>query len=305
MSDVGWDIGGYGPVGYRITPWSTLFPALGRIPKSQTLGSIYIAKLYTYYLTRLHFGQYLSFLVDVARDYGGGDSVADDLGFYTHQCDTLYQTIGDTITSGTVTGENYDSVVKAFEGNLRPADGFDSKVVYDTFFANYSLFMQCAYGLILVEAGPEPDMANEQYIVAWVAHEGVGHHPTYKAMPAPPFKVVDLLADSIRGYPFIYSDGQVGTCVYPQEGEDSQGWVPGPGGPYSPWGNYPNLTTCGIQERNGARFLVMFSDDDVTVGGYMVGLDTVPDYYDGTIRGLPMLYKLPFDFLAALADPGS
>jgi hypothetical protein len=37
----------------------------------------------------------------------------------------------------------------------------------------------------------------------------------------------------------------------------------------------------------------------------MVSLDTVPDDYEGSIRGLPMLYKMPFDFLAAYARGGA
>jgi hypothetical protein len=35
-NDVGWDIGGYVPSGYKVTPWVKLFPALAAPPSGTT-----------------------------------------------------------------------------------------------------------------------------------------------------------------------------------------------------------------------------------------------------------------------------
>ena len=193
MSEGGWDIGGYAPIGYKVVPWTTLFPALGKFAKSTSLSSIYIAKTYTYYLTRLQFGQYLAFLSDVGKggivDIGN-DAIDTDVLFFNDYCSTLYQKIPQNIDAGPINAEIYKKIVTEFEVSVRESTEFYSQNVYNIFFKNYAFFVQCAYGFIYVVLAnqmpsyPRAPLNNpESYVVGTYPHgytlNPVPHRPVH------------------------------------------------------------------------------------------------------------------------------
>jgi hypothetical protein len=290
-SQGGWDIGGYAPVGYRVTPWTHLFPALGSFPKAKTLSTIYIAKLYTYYLTRLQFGQYLAFLGDVGPTNCQNDAIATDNAFYTAHCRRLRQAIADA-SAGTPNSDTYQKVVTDFEATLSTSPTFNSHTVYTRFFAHYSFVVQCAYGGIWREQSPSDGV--DRYFVGGAPPGG------WKPTPAKPFSVFAMLADAARFYPVITS----------AEEDEGIGWLDT--GWYSDEAGRWDLdhavlsgnVTAPVLLDSGFRYIQLQLIGDYSSRLYMIGLDTVPEDYLGKIRGLPMLYKMPFDFLASYADPG-
>jgi hypothetical protein len=332
----GWDIGGYDPVGYGVTPWEVLFPALGastsRFPK--TLLSIYAAKLFTYYLTRLQFGQYLRFLSDVGGANCKNDAVEADTAFYADHCDQLYQTITNTIATGAVTKDGYEAVVKGNETSLatasqpKPEVKFYSQTVYSTFWTHYNTLCSFAYGLIEVReditkdgnlipgaylstSGPKPvlDKDGKEIAGKYLSTSG------YKPAPNEPFTLLPMLEDSLRLYPVIARDGNCSTFIY----DDAKGWVArGWGWNVQEYGHslldersgknagggYGRIHSAHGHSRFGSFPFIRLPVSGLGMGRYyFVGLDTVPDNYAGKIRGLPVLYRMPFEFLASYADP--
>jgi hypothetical protein len=329
----GWDIGGYDPVGYGVTPWEVLFPALSRFPalRPTTISSIYAAKLFTYYLTRLQFGQYLTFLSDVGGANCKNDAVEADTAFYAGHCDQLYQTITDTIATGAVTKDGYEAVVKGNETSLatasqpKPQVKFYSQTVYSTFWTHYSTLCSFAYGLIEVRedidkngnvipgaylstSGPKPVLGKDgNPILPPVYFSTSG----YKPAPNQPFTLLPMLEDSLRLYPVIVRDGNCSTFIY----DDDKGWVARGWGwnvqeyGYSLLDEHSGKNAGGGYGRihsahgHGFPFIRLAADGPGLVRYYFVGLDTVPDNHPGKIRGLPALYRMPFEFLASYAVP--
>lgn len=85
-----WDLGGYLPVGYELTPWTDLFPSLKATTKYPSTSNIIFAKIMTFYYTRLQFGQYMNFLLDVGEAYNNADNkifLANDIKSYFNLCE--------------------------------------------------------------------------------------------------------------------------------------------------------------------------------------------------------------------------
>ena len=202
--DGGWDLGGFVPVGYEVTPWATLFPQLAKFASSPTLKTGYIAKMYTFYLTRLQFGQYLHFLGDVGPDVCGNDAITQDIQTYERSCEDLLGDIEAHSTGKNVDAASYASVVQSFEDMITSAapapQKFYSEPVYQTFFSHYTFFTGCAYGFINGGFG-----------------NSLGKYLTVRApnlfpdapLPTNPPTLLPALADALRFYPVVTRDGGV------------------------------------------------------------------------------------------------
>ena len=288
----GFDIGGYAPIGYAITPWTKLFPALASPVNTVTLSTMYIAKLYTYYLTRLQFGQYLSFLGDVGGDNCGNDAIDDDVSFYDGLCATLYGSIVALEEGASVGESEYTKTVQDFENSLTAGtndEAFFSQKVYSFFFKNYQLLTQCAYGFVEVRRDAAANL-KDYGTNLW----------TYAPIPQNPFAILPMLEDACRYYPVVMRDG---SCVFFQYGNDPN--TPTVSGWYT---KTKYLGTDGWDELIGSPIQLDGAFKYLDAGSplprfYMVGIQTVPTDYAGEIRGLPMFCDMPFEFLAAYATP--
>lgn len=275
MSNDLWDLGGYLPFAYKVTPWTTLFPNLGKHTKQNTLANLYIAKLYTFYLTRLQFHQYLTFLGAVGENICKNSSILFDADAYKGACGDLLRKISDAVAGGTVNDEAFHTIVTDFEASLQTKVDdrqFFSDTVYNVFFENYAYFTDCAYGFVYT--------FGQQYSVA------VGDHKGFKPVPQP-FAVLPMLADAMRHYPVITCDGHLSLCYYAPNGA----W----GAPLAFKFDYPTAV------ENGFEYI--YPEDSHEMRFYKVGLKQVPRDFSGKIRGSPLLYDLPFDLVEAFAKP--
>lgn len=198
----GWELGGYIPYDYTITPWTKLFPQLKSMALPTTLTSIYIAKAYVYYLTRMQFASYLYFLVDVGEDICENSNIKFDANNYAEACKQLLDNISDTIMScsGTFHSEHYDNIVAGFEQNINNMPNFYSKKTYLCFFENYNFFVENSSGFI------------------WMFF--AGNHSYYldtKSNPLPlpePFSVIGMMEKGLRFYPILTPDAKLKSAIF-------------------------------------------------------------------------------------------
>ena len=153
-----WDLGGYVPVGYEVTPWAELFPDLAlNLPSSST--RFFLAKLWTFLSTRLEFSQYLQFLKDV---HTSNPSIVNNLKIdadasnYANVCQSFAQhlSIGAAdMMFGGFTENDYMAKVALFEqmaldgsrGNELSTKG---RLTYERFFSSYKFFLDNTFGFI-------------------------------------------------------------------------------------------------------------------------------------------------------------
>lgn len=279
-----WDLGGYIPYAYEITPWSDLFPDLKlRLP--QSMSSVYIAKMHTFYLTRLQFAQYLYFLRDVGPALCQNDSIAFDAARYVQHCDRLLDHIARVETFDE---ETYFDQLRRFELCLAEDRRFLSKTAYDKFFSLYEIFSNAPYGFIFVRAQPTPDgYIKGSFIYTCVAEHG------WKDTPVP-FSIGPMLHDAIRHYPLIDNAGTVRTVSY------DDGWKETLG--YDQWWETHRLRT----DDKGNKNIPNPRDPDESQL-YAVGFADIPPSTakDGGVhvRGLPMFDEFPFEKLREFARP--
>jgi len=138
-----WDLGGYIPYSYVVQPWAQLFPQFKSINIPTTFRSIYIAKTYMYYLTRLQFASYLSFLSDVGTETlqdpptEFGNLIAEDAIRFHGECKKFLEHINKKISERKSFGEaDYNALVQTFNGWIYSLKNFESKFLYGPFCSN-------------------------------------------------------------------------------------------------------------------------------------------------------------------------
>lgn len=319
------DLGGYLPFAYEITPWTTLFPELSTSIPKNTLSNIYIAKIYTYYLTRLQFKQYLSFISDIElemennREYNldsigwGGrkikrnSSINNDVANYEAYCDELYIDIKEqlnALNNRGINNETYNSIIKNFEYKLQNKSKnlqFFSIKPYKVFFENYEFFTDNNYGFI--------EVCNNMYRIDTFAFPSYmlldGNKASqWKWTPGPkdfknipePFSFFPMLKDAKRQYPFIDNNGDVFWITFDGIHED---WVLCDAYDYDQLKMYTaNKTKIGE-----ANYIEVNS---ITPGYtrklYGINSKVIGKNYTGYIRGCPMIYDLPFEFFNSFID---
>ena len=153
----GWDLGGYMPIDFEVTPWEELFPSL-KAPFQCTSSSIYLAKLMTFYYTRLQFGQYLSFLKDTGDAYESHrkDQIPNDVSNYFLACKKYLEDMIENLPEK-ATEQDYKRWLSCFDNYLESKDyrgraldiiiQFFNKEIYQSFFKHYDVLSRCPYGL--------------------------------------------------------------------------------------------------------------------------------------------------------------
>ena len=154
-----WDLGGYIPYDYVVKPWTELFKKqLKGLSLPTTFTSIYIAKAYIYYLTRMQFASYINFLSDVGGKHVGNDSIEIDAKRFTGECNILLNNIQKAIENAlkkdkaAFTESDYNKVVAAFEQNISKLSDFNSLNIYLYFYYNYRFFIDMACGCVIVSS---------------------------------------------------------------------------------------------------------------------------------------------------------
>lgn len=280
VTDDPWDLGGYVPFAYQITPWNKLFPQLNDVKLPTTFTSIYIAKIYMYYFTRLQFSSYLYFLADVGGVYCKNDSVSIDATIYKGACKDFLKEIQDTIgQNDKIDEKTYEDLVNDFETKVSQLKNFYSRAVYNTFFNKYDFFMDNSYGFIYIEGSNN-----------YLTDSGMKNVPS-------PFSLLPMLKDAIRFYPIICSDGTTRLVDY----GNAYGW--------------DVMNDCEIhgekiKDPNGLYYYEVYNmQAHVVVKNvklYGVGFKDIPqESEDLYIRGLPMFSALPFDDVKEFAKPQS
>lgn len=145
-----WDLGGYCPVDYELTPWTELFPSLKAIVAYPATTNIIFAKIMTFYYTRLQFGQYMQFLSDVGDAYKDADNskyLENDIDIYFQMCESY---MNDFInTDEELTESAYLEWLQKFEKELQvlvDQKQFYNHYIYKAFFDKYEVFTKCPYG---------------------------------------------------------------------------------------------------------------------------------------------------------------
>jgi hypothetical protein len=158
-----WDLGGYTPADFRVTPWTELFPSLAA-PFQYNTSSILLAKLISFYYTRLQFGQYLQFLSDTGDAYKSAKKgyIQSDVAYYQLACKAYLQDMLAHLPNK-ITEADYKNWIacfgnylnnKNFEGNTITIDGtaikvdFHNSEIYKVFYQNYSFFDRCCFGMV-------------------------------------------------------------------------------------------------------------------------------------------------------------
>ncbi|CAK8718922.1 hypothetical protein GMJAKD_08190 [Candidatus Electrothrix aarhusensis] len=129
------------PYAYDITPWSVLFPDL-KLKLPQSFTSIYYAKIYMYYLTRLQFSQYLYFLQDIGTSiskYTEANAVYD-ADIYCNHCNDLLKKISRLDKADE---KIYDDIVTKFNESLLSDGRFKDIIIYNKFYELYNFMNDC------------------------------------------------------------------------------------------------------------------------------------------------------------------
>ena len=193
-------------MGYEVTPLAAFFPQLAKFASSPTLKTGYIAKMYTFYLTRLQFGQYLHFLGDVGPDVCGNDAITQDIQTYERSCEDLLGDIEAHATGKNVDAASYASVVQSFKDMITSAapapQKFLSKPVYQTFFLPST---RSSLGAPLASSQPQVGE------LAWEVPGSAEPRACSRTLlfRRTPRRSFPALADALRFYPVVTRDGGV------------------------------------------------------------------------------------------------
>lgn len=267
-ADDPWNLGGYCPFAYKITPWSDLFPQLKDMKLPTTFTSIYIAKIYIYYFTRLQFSSYLYFLADVGPQLCQNDSISTDAEIYSKACSDFLAVVEQSIEDNkTINKAIYDELIDFFETKVANLNSFYSNNVYTIFFEQYEFFVDNSYGFIVTTT-------SQKYYI---------ENGDRKNIPEP-FSLVAMLKDAIRIYPVICNDGKIAMV-----GFDPNSWNPS------------NSKIIWVKKEGPAGFY--YYEDGGFLRFYGVGFKDIPQDVNLPIRGLPMFNELPFEELKEFAKP--
>lgn len=284
-----WDLGGYVPFAYKITPWNELFPDLAKFNKLSSIENIFIGKLYIYYLTRLQFLQYLNFLCDVGAEICENNSLDYDVMYFKEYCLDLIEIITKKVKNEKEK-KNEDlfmEIVKNFREKIFTSDCFFSKKVYQFFFENYLLFANYSYGFIMCSFY---ENGMKFYTI-----DGVDPLTTFynsKRVPQP-FSLLPMLEDAMRYYPVITCSGRLHLCLFSA--------IPTDG-----WGSMRNtekwfsINSIRLDE-NKFEYIPSFQNENDRL--YGVGSKNIPLAFNGKIRGFPMFLELPFDIVNNFVVP--
>merc|ERR1712238_220036 len=223
-----WDLGGFSPQSFVTTKWSTLFPDLKKgFPLTEK--QIYITRLWMFYLTRLEFLQYLSFLVDVGDDLAaywasqpGGEkanleNIKIDVTIFANHCtDKLKKKILSKSEEDSDFSEaDYFEIVLSFDEQLRDVRGFKSIKVYEKFFDNYDVFHENPLGF--VDASKSPTSFKYMTRIISRSPHSSQRGTSFEWKPTDGKSLAALLIDARRCYPVINVDGNSVMAYYQPE----------------------------------------------------------------------------------------
>ncbi|MCI5162353.1 MAG: hypothetical protein D3917_10120 [Candidatus Electrothrix sp. AX5] len=273
-----WNLGGYIPYAYEVTPWSVLFPDL-KLKLPQSFTSIYYAKIFTYYLTRLQFAQYLYFLHDVGEslEQYGNYAISFDADIYNAHCNNLLKKLAKI---DKIDEKIYTDTVKDFEESILTDNTFNSVIIYNKFYELYDFINHCQYGFVHV-------MIDKDNNYSYYS----GDNYTINLNIRSSFNITSLLKDATRLYFFL--------------GHNDEGWLFGFGLFTHAWminliGDESNKKILSINTDDRRRKYISL-DDTNNNRLYFVSSIDVPE--SSTIRGLPMFATFPFDDIKEFANP--
>jgi hypothetical protein len=257
--------------------------------------------VFSYYLTRIQFYQYLIFLQDVGSDLIKNDAISDDIKSYGDFCKKLLnyirkQQIG---VSRIILSPTFFSETTKFFESLFSTTTFYSTSVYDNFFNNYQFLLNCSYGFILTYT---------DYEVTGVTYYFCQGEQQPKPVPTSPFTLHNMLGDAIRWYPVIQRDGNVVMTAF----INGKWKIVAYEKVAQPIWN----GDCHINQYDGLFGYYSFNWNDagdvpVPPVGYHGALETPRLYpvgirsisnYKGRIRGYPFMSEVPFDCLGNFAS---
>ncbi len=219
-----WDLGGYIPVGYEVTSWQSLFPDLNMgLPPS--MSRIWLAKLWTFYLTRLEFSQYLFFLTDVGTSESRNHAIASDANVFAELCKKFSGKMTEDVGKhGTFLEENYIKLIKGFHKDVEDAKNtglFYSDRAYENFFVRYELFRDNPLGFIVIDKDLSAPGGMKYYYTS--LREAGGTHVWKKVQM--PVSIPAMLADAKRLYPILTPDGEYGFRMAAFSDTSFQAWL--------------------------------------------------------------------------------
>lgn len=269
-----WNLGQYMPFDYEVTAWNKLFPELNAINIPTTFTSMYISKIFMYYLTRVQFSRYLYFLSDVGGELCKNTSINDDADIFREECNKLLSRIQSMISSNKKFDKiDYISIMSDFEtriNNLRP---FFSKKVYKYFYDNYIFFVENAYGFIVTLNG------------SYYIDGGKG-----KEFPTP-FSLLPMMKDASRAYPVVRQDGSIILAGFELGRWRMNAYI---------WNT--KLIDCSGYSYYSTKSQASGEPGMIELFG--VGFDDIPNNMKSlSIRGLPMIDDLPFKEVREFAKP--
>jgi hypothetical protein len=148
ITESDWDLGGYLPIGYELTPWTELFPSLKAVTSYPSTSNIVFAKIMTFYYTRLQYGQYMQFLYDVgdAYDTTMKKMLENDITLYFDLCKSFLNDFYDS--AETLVEDDYIKWLQEFKNRLEiiSKDKFHRYDIYKAFFDMYETFKECPFG---------------------------------------------------------------------------------------------------------------------------------------------------------------
>lgn len=155
------DLGGFVPQSYETTPWTDLCPDLVR-SFPLTKNQIFVSRLWTFYLTRVEFLQYLYFLEKLQASFPDDNtsklqkdmSIEFDATLFENECDQYRDYIvSESGNKRDITEKKYTELINnfAYRMNKEPFKGlFNSAARYATFFEKYDFFHDNPYGFCCI-----------------------------------------------------------------------------------------------------------------------------------------------------------
>jgi len=280
-----WDLGGYIPYDYVVKPWTELFKKqLKGLSLPTTFTSIYIAKAYIYYLTKMQFASYINFLSDAGGNNVENDVIEIDASVFTKKCNTLLNNIQKAIENSlkndkaAFTESDYDKIVAAFEQSIHNLDKFESLKVYLYFFYNYRFFIDMACGCVLVFSFKGKN--------GWY-YASNGDKPVPK-----PFSVPTMLRDALRIYQVLTPNLVLKSLFYDIRFFPSYHITGGLGAERK------------IDENGCAYYNCICEKDEIKeVRMYIAGYSELNALKGFSIPGRPMISSFDFESILNFANP--